>query len=157
MTIIPLAKVTILGLPQDKNTVLEGLQRLGCMHLISLQERRTVVNSLPPCRPKMHAVPCATSWMCANGATSSRSIPPSPSMRWCPRPWPTNNGGVRPRIAFSPCGNGCEEIEPWGQFTLPDLADLDGYRLWLYQVPAAKTKAFLAGLEHSFHSLAVAA
>ena len=37
MTIIPLNKVTVFGLKVDKALVLEGLQRLGCMHLIPLQ------------------------------------------------------------------------------------------------------------------------
>ena len=37
MTIVPLNKVTLCGLSQDQEAVLEELQRLGCMHLIPLQ------------------------------------------------------------------------------------------------------------------------
>lgn len=37
MSIILLNKVTIFGLPKDRQAVFEGLQRLGYMHLIPLQ------------------------------------------------------------------------------------------------------------------------
>ena len=37
MSILTLEKVTLCGMPSDKYLVLEGLQQLGRMHLISLQ------------------------------------------------------------------------------------------------------------------------
>ncbi len=38
MTIIPLVHVTLLGLPADRDSLLEGLQKLGCLHLIPTRE-----------------------------------------------------------------------------------------------------------------------
>jgi V/A-type H+-transporting ATPase subunit I len=37
-------------------------------------------------------------------------------------------------------------LAPWGNFTLPNLDDLGGYRLWFYQVPHTKAKQ-IQGLE----------
>ena len=36
MTIIPLAKLTLFGLSADRKPLLDGLQSLGCLHLIPL-------------------------------------------------------------------------------------------------------------------------
>src|SRR5262249_21013357 len=36
MAIVPLVKVTFYGPPADKDAVLDGLQRLGCLHLNDL-------------------------------------------------------------------------------------------------------------------------
>jgi V/A-type H+-transporting ATPase subunit I len=37
MSIIPLNKVTVFGISDEKQIILEGLQKLGYLHLISLQ------------------------------------------------------------------------------------------------------------------------
>jgi V/A-type H+-transporting ATPase subunit I len=42
--------------------------------------------------------------------------------------------------------NRLEKLAPWGNFTLPNLDDLGGYRLWFYQVPHTKAKQ-IQGLE----------
>ena len=36
MSIVPLARVTVVGLSADKDNLIDGLQRLGCVHLIPL-------------------------------------------------------------------------------------------------------------------------
>ena len=33
-----------------------------------------------------------------------------------------------------------QALEPWGNFTLPDIDQLGGYRLWFYQIPHHKMK-----------------
>jgi V/A-type H+-transporting ATPase subunit I len=151
MTIIPLAKVTIFGLPQDKNTVLEGLQSLGCMHLISLQESdnsgefvasmpaedaRRALRYIMDVRQRRHQLKVDPSF--SLDAVVSQAMANQQQRREAE----DRLLALRHRL---------KEIEPWGQFTLPDLADLDGYRLWLYQVPAAKSKAFSAGLDQLNH------
>lgn len=147
MTIVPLAKVTILGLPHDKSTVLEGLQELGCLHLISLQEQEASAEFVPAMpaeearralryimdvRQRRHQLKVDSSF--SLDAVVSKAMANQQRRREAE----DRLLALRQRL---------RQIEPWGQFTLPDLADLDGYRLWLYQVPAAKTRAFRAGLE----------
>ena len=36
MAIVPVSKVTIYGIADQKEAVLDGLQSLGCTHLVSL-------------------------------------------------------------------------------------------------------------------------
>ena len=40
MAIVPVAKVTLYGTADQKDAVLDGLQELGCLHLLDLNESR---------------------------------------------------------------------------------------------------------------------
>ena len=53
MAIVKLDKVTIYGSAQQRDDVLDGLQRLGCVHLVNLQESepKTVEH---PLRSEVH-------------------------------------------------------------------------------------------------------
>ena len=49
MAIVPVAKVTLYGSASQKVTVLEGLQALGCMHLLDLSQTRTRTQANSTC------------------------------------------------------------------------------------------------------------
>jgi V/A-type H+-transporting ATPase subunit I len=147
MSIIPLNKVTIFGLPKDKPAVLDGLQRLGCMHLIPLQ---------PP--PK--TAEFAASEPAEDARRALRHIMDVPRKRH----------QVRDESAFDldrvvaealankqrrreaedkklSLANRLDELAPWGDFTLPNLDELGGYRLWFYRVPHPKVPSFREALK----------
>ena len=48
MAIVPVAKVTLYGTADQKHTVLDGLQALGCLHLLDLNESDTDVPQRQP-------------------------------------------------------------------------------------------------------------
>ncbi|MBE9170735.1 V-type ATP synthase subunit I [Pleurocapsales cyanobacterium LEGE 06147] len=140
MSIVPLNKVTLFGLPKDKEAVLKGLQNLGCMHLIALQ---------PP--PET-----------AEFGSSERVEEAQQAWRYLmdvPRRWhqvedesqfdldrvvkmilanKQKRREAEDRRLF--LTNRLRELEPWGEFTLPTLDELAGYRLWFYRIPHPKIK-----------------
>ncbi len=140
MSIITLNKVTVFGLGIDKTQVLEGLQTLGCMHLIPLQ---------PP--PKETEFGSSDHYEDAQKAL--QYIMDVPRQRHQVRDESkfdldqvvaealANQQKQREaedkRLFLS---NRLQSLEPWGKFTLPDLKELGGYRLWFYQVPHTKAE-----------------
>ncbi|MDJ0517816.1 MAG: hypothetical protein QNJ74_16725 [Trichodesmium sp. MO_231.B1] len=140
MSIITLNKVTVFGLGIDKPKVLEGLQTLGCMHLIPLQ---------PP--PKETEFGSSDRYEDAQKAL--HYIMDVPRRRHQVRDEAQfdldrflaevqvnkqNQREAEDKRLF--LTNRLKNLEPWGNFTLPDLDELGGYRLWFYQVPHTKAK-----------------
>ncbi|WP_210407592.1 V-type ATP synthase subunit I, partial [Hydrocoleum sp. CS-953] len=140
MSIITLNKVTVFGLGIDKPKVLEGLQTLGCMHLIPLQ---------PP--PKETEFGSSDRYEDAQKAL--QYIMDVPRRRHQVRDEAQfdldqflvevqvnkqNQREAEDKHLF--LTNRLKNLEPWGNFTLPDLDELSGYQLWFYQVPHTKAK-----------------
>ena len=140
MSIVPLNKVTVFGLKVEREAILEGLQHLGCMHLIPLQ---------PPAEESGFGV-------------SDRYKDTQKALRYI-MDVPRRRHQVRDEAEFDLDGvvtaalankqklreaedkqlslvNRLKKLAPWGNFTLPDLNELGGYRLWFYQVPHTKAK-----------------
>jgi len=147
MSIVPLAKVTVVGLAADKQRLLDGLQRLGCLHLIPLA---------PP--PEEDAFGGASPSDRARQAL--RHLMDVPRRRHQSR---VDAGFDFDRIVAEALSNRqrrreaedrvlalerrLEELTPWGEFTLPPLEDLAGQRLWFYRVPHPRLAAFRKALE----------
>lgn len=150
MTIIPLVKVTLLGLSADREALLDGLQSLGCLHLIPLgdapaeeafaqslpsEEARRALRYLSDVRRRRHQTRVDAAFdfdRIVAEALANRSQHQQAEDRVL---------ALRKR---------CEELRPWGNFELPDLDELGGCRLWFYRVPHPKVAAFhqaLAQLE----------
>ena len=140
MSIITLNKVTVFGLGIDKTKVLEGLQRLGCLHLIPLQ-------------PPAQDTEFASSDRYEEARQALHHIMDVPRRRHKVRNEPEfdldrvvaaaleNKQKIREvedKQLF--LTNRLKQLAPWGNFTLPKLEDLGGYRLWFYQVPHPKAK-----------------
>ena len=140
MSIVPLSKVTLFGLQVEEETILEGLQNLGCMHLIDLQS------------------PAQESGF----GLSDRYKDAQKALRYI-MDVPRRRHQVRDEAEFDLdsvvaaalankqkrreaedqklfLANRLKKLTPWGNFTLPDLNALGGYRLWFYQVPHPKAK-----------------
>ncbi|NER84795.1 MAG: V-type ATP synthase subunit I, partial [Leptolyngbya sp. SIO1D8] len=144
MSIIPLSKVTLCGLSHDQEAVLEGLQRLGCMHLIPLkplpQESETTLpkrdedahkalHYLMDVRRRRHQVLDDVDFnfdQVVEAALANKQ----------------KRRETEDRRYF--LVNRIQALEPWGHFTLPDIDQLGGYRLWFYQLPYQKMKLLQA-------------
>lgn len=135
MSIAALRKVTLCGLSQEKTQVLQGLQHLGCLHLISSGPASGEPEMEPSPRPTeayralkyLLAVPRRRRQIRADpsfdlGQTVSRVLVNEQQTR-----------ATTDRRDF--IAHRIQELAPWGDFEFPPLSELGGCRLWFYAVP----------------------
>lgn len=137
MSILDLNKVTIFAKAANKTALLEQLQKLGCMHLISLQAPHKEPENVPPehaedvyqalhylldVRNKRHQVSVKSTFDL--DAVVAQILENKQHLR--------NVGDKRDFLIHR-----ISELEPWGNFTLPKEG-LRGYCLWFYKIPHNK-------------------
>ena len=152
MSIVPLHKVTLYGLSHDQETLLEGLQGLGCMHLIPLhppskepetalptrdEDAHNALLYLRDVRRKRHQVLDDVDF------DFDQVVQAALTNKQKRRETEDRQYFLVKRI---------QDLEPWGNFTLPDVNELGGYRLWFYQAPHSKMRA-LQDLEHPWKQI----
>jgi V/A-type H+-transporting ATPase subunit I len=135
MSIVRLTKLSLVGLLQDKEAVLDELQALGCMHLLPLADRDGDAEQMPPEKAdnarkalrylmdvpvKRHQIRYESRF---NMDTAVFTVLTN---RHRLRDVMDRRDALRLRI---------RELAPWGDFELPPLEDLGGQRLWFYVVP----------------------
>jgi len=141
MTLVALKKVTVCGLTMEKQRVLNGLQDLGCLHLVPLRP--------PPAEPERAASPHADDVVQAlrflsRTKVKRRQLPRDPSfdvsavaaealeIKQGLREATDKRDFLEQRI---------KDVIPWGDLVFPPHEQLAGYRLWFYILPAGRTKA----------------
>ncbi len=140
MTIVPMRRITLCGLIGEKDTVLAGLQDLGCVHLIPLRQpgaltpddpvlrRRTETafrhlgESPYQLRPFRLATPFELTAV-VNDIVANRARL---------RQLRDRRDALEQRIAT---------LEQWGDFRLPPVEDMAGERLWFYVLPINQRRA----------------
>jgi V/A-type H+/Na+-transporting ATPase subunit I len=136
MAIVKLKKVTIFGLAHQRDEVLDGLQQLGCLHLIDLPGHsgtqpfdhcdRTLVNSaiqfLQSC-PVQNANQQTLYSAGLNCLGLARIA--------------IENRDRRDALndELDHLKHAIEKVEPWGEFEVPDSGTIQGLYLWFYVVP----------------------
>ena len=140
MSIVTLNKVTVFGLKSEHEAILKGLQDLGCMHLIPLQpspqesgfilidfyeNAQKALRYIMDVRRRRHQVHDEAVFDLEQVVVAALA---NQQQR---REAEDNKLSLYQRL---------EKLAPWGNFTLPDLNELGGYRLWFYQVPHTKAK-----------------
>ena len=139
MAIKQLQKITLYGPEAERKSVLKGLQALGCMHLIPLTEQAADMTlraqpaeagealawleRCPRKRRQIHNREAAVVDEIINDALNNKAAT---------RELSDQRDKLEERI---------REVRPWGQFTFPDLADLNGQRLWFYIIPHTEIAA----------------
>lgn len=133
MAIVPMARITIYGITRWKLEILEGLQALGAVHLISY-----------------HDVEKAAFAPGISAATHEafQFLEKCPEKRRQARdPENFDTGEVERqalqiRDRIQELGDEhdylirrLEALEPWGDFTFPPVEETGGYRFWFYIVP----------------------
>ena len=135
MSVVALQRITLCGLQRDKATILDDLQRLGCLHLISLRPPPAEPEKVAPPRPE-HAY------------RALRYLTDCPQQR---RQLHNADGfdvehvvaevlenQQRLRDTIDRCDflrQRIDEVTPWGDFRFPSLEALAGQRLWFYTIP----------------------
>lgn len=134
MSIVPLVKVTLYGPSAEKDGVLDGLQRLGCLHL----------NDLRPDAAEARDV--ATSGADTRGAIQYLQDSPVRRRALRRRADVDLQAVVRDALDVRDRSRALAEereqlhkwiadLEPWGDFEMPEWAREGGLRLWFYVVP----------------------
>jgi V/A-type H+-transporting ATPase subunit I len=134
MSIVRLCRVSLCGQLRDKESVLDGLQALGVLHLIPLRPPEPLV----PVDPEGHH----------RARTALRHLMETPEQL---RPYRSDQAFdleetvariLQNRRRLRELGDRRDELqariadlEPWGEFQLPPLDSIGGLRLWLYPLP----------------------
>ena len=138
MSIVRLKKATVVSMSKDKCDILKGLQELGLMHLISLQEK-------PHSLAEQQHTPATESVKALRYLRESplkrRQIHHDPDFdihdvsdmvlrnQENRRSAMDRRDEVKQRI---------KDLQPWGDFTFPPLDEIGGERLWFYILPRGK-------------------
>lgn len=141
MSIVPLKKISIFGMVEDKLSVLEELQKRGCMHIIPQKIAPEVSEKLDGVRAE--EIKRALSHLQKAGKSRQQILEPPEDFDL--RSIITKVIENRNRIRQTEndvfyLSKRIKEVEPWGNFNPPNPEDLAGYRLWYYRVPHGKVK-----------------
>ena len=140
MSVLKLKKVTVCGLAREKRDVLDGLQTLGCLHLVSLRPPPAEPEKVLPPRPEgayralryLSDCPTRRRQMRHDGDFDvDRVVAQTLDVQARARAAADRRDFLQQRIA---------QVEPWGDFHLPPLERLGGQRLWFYIVPLYQLK-----------------
>lgn len=157
MAIVPLVKVTLYGTADQKDAVLDGLQELGCLHLVDLRE------NVAAARPRSDI--------------SAETYQALKFLRSCP----TRRRAVKDDTGFQfdevvqaalriehrqqqlqeerdELTLAIRDLTPWGDFHLPPAGELSDLRLWFYAVPHYRLRSlsdrkltwYVASRDHRF-------
>src|SRR5262245_47065435 len=134
MSIVPLLKVTLYGPAADKDAVLDGLQGLGCVHLNDLHRGEAEAVAPTPRR--------------SEARQALQYLYDSPVRRRAQRPREKVDyeAVVREVLEVRDRSRALAEereqlrkwitdLEPWGDFELPEWAQEGDLRFWFYIVP----------------------
>lgn len=139
MAIKQLKKITLYGPSQDKAHVLQGLQALGCMHLIPLTDR--------PAEASVRMQPAeaseALAWL-ERAPRTRRQVKDKTAadIDTIVSDVLDNKSSTREvSDARDKLEERIREVRPWGEFHFPNLSELDGQRLWFYILPLGELSA----------------
>ncbi|MGB5583642.1 MAG: V-type ATP synthase subunit I [Gammaproteobacteria bacterium] len=144
MSIARLRKVTVCGLLTEKQSLLQGLQALGCMHLLAL--RPAPAEEEKVASPRAEAAYRALRFL-SDMPDKRKQVTRDPrfdvtdvvqralDVKDRLRDVTDRNEFLRHRIG---------QIEPWGDIAFPPLAELSHHRLWFYVLPVRKLSALRA-------------
>ncbi len=140
MSILALYKVTLCGLSADKETLLQRLQDLGCMHLISLQPPPKAPETLPPERAE-DAYKALRHLSDVGRRRRQVTTQAGFDLEAIVNKALANKQRLRDVEEIRDFLSGrIQELTPWGNFVFPPAAALAGYRLWFYQLPYDQMK-----------------
>jgi V/A-type H+-transporting ATPase subunit I len=133
MAIVPLVKVTLYGPAAEKDGVLDGLQRLGCLHLVDLNPSAAPDRVAQPSAAEARA---ALRWL----EDSPRRRRPRRTADFDPLAVAREAHEIRERARAldeerQQLGARIADLEPWGEFELPGWAREGELRFWFHLVP----------------------
>src|SRR5262245_28941220 len=143
MSIVPLVKVTLYGPAAEKDAVLDGLQWLGCLHLNDLHRGDAEAVDLTPRRSDarealqyLHDSPVHRRALRRGEKVDDEAVVREVlDVRDRSRALAEERDQLRKWIV---------DLEPWGDFELPEWAREGDVRFWFYIVPLPQMKPLSA-------------
>lgn len=144
MSIARLKKITLCGLLKEKHAVLDGLQDLGCMHLLPLRPPPAEVEKVASPRAEaaykalrfLTDAPRKRRQVVRDSAFGvEKLIQDALDLKQGLRDTTDRRDFLEHRIAA---------VKPWGDLVFPPQDALDGHRLWFYVLPLGKLNALRA-------------
>ncbi len=134
MAIVPLDKITLYGTVDQKDAVLDGLQRLGCLHLVDLGSRpegKMAIESVSgDAREALRYLRA-----CANQRRQTIGRKGYDVAKIDAEALEIKRREEELNDERDHLGKAIEELKPWGDFRLPAEDELGGLKLWFYVVP----------------------
>ncbi len=134
MAIVPVAKVTLYGMADQKEAVIDGLQEIGCLHLLDLSQSRDekaerqhlspnaveALKFLRACPIHQRAVQVDSDFQFDD------VVGPALSIEQQQQELQAERDELKQSIAA---------LVPWGDFQLPTGSEFGGLSFWFYVVP----------------------
>jgi V/A-type H+-transporting ATPase subunit I len=140
MTIVPLQKVSLIGLLDDKESVLETAQSFGQFHLIPLTSAQRELEAVPG-GIGQDAVE-ALRWLI--DCPAQRRVTTEPEefdlTKVVHQIQENRRALLDAQDERAKLEKRLKDVTPWGEFSFSDLAEVGDYRLWFYIVPNGKMK-----------------
>ncbi len=134
MSIKTLKKITLYGLASEKEAVLSGLQEMGCVHLIPLAETPAAPEGeLSEPRAAKEAYSHLLS--CPVKRREIRRMDAMDTDEVVAKVLANKNQLRAASDARDNLIKRIQEVRPWGDFSFPELNQLDDIRLWFYVIP----------------------
>ncbi len=147
MAIERLKKITLYGPEREKHSILEGLQSLGCMHLIPLTDKPLGV-------PVPQAEACAAKAWLERSPRQRRQVRNFREQRDRIRVDDIVNMILQNKSKFREQSDIRDKLQerirdvcPWGEFVFPPLSELNGQRFWFYVLPNAELTTMSQSLQ----------
>ena len=140
MSIAKLTKVTFFGTSAEQRAALSELQKLGCVHLVSMREEPRPVALTAPAWDE--SVSGALQHLISASRRRHQEIDPQrfnieEIVKTALRNKEQQREAADRRISLR---NRIGQLSPWGNFTLHHLDEMAGYRLWFYRIPHHELK-----------------
>lgn len=128
-------KVALIGAAPDKSRALEELQDLGCMHLIPFSPQSSATDE-PPSSAARRAREALRYLLGARVKRHQVEYEDDFDILEVTEKALENRRHKREiQELIDATQDRIRQVEPWGDFELPPIDDLAGYRLWFYVVP----------------------
>ncbi len=140
MSIVHLTKITLFGSNPERREVLEELQTLGCVHIITDVKDLPSVEFTPPSAEESDGE--ALQHLMLSGRRRRQIVDESEfNLEQVVAAALRNKQQLRKAIDRKILlTNQIEEISPWGNFIFPSPDELGGYKLWFYRIPFRERK-----------------
>ena len=161
MSIVELAKVTVLGLAARKAETIAELQELGCMHLIPLDDAGLAQPAAGPSRQSREALHFLASCTYQRRQVTDPARFDPVAVESMALQLQKHLFELQERRDF--LAGRLENLAPWGDFSFAPLDEMGGQRLWFYVVPQHEIEAFetidadweIVNSDHRFHYVIV--
>ena len=132
MAIVKLKKATLFGTNTQQAAIIDGLQKLGCMHLINLQEN-------PVQEPQLVSKEARETLKYLTSSPTQRKQEKS-RFQFDREQLIRDVLEIKQRkerlvAVRDDLKKAITDLEPWGEFRLPDASEIGGWQFWFFQVP----------------------